>query len=425
MRERSYFFHEGDLSATLDAHGRKVREKIDSIEPDQLLATPVEDLVEHIVSQMYVEPLQIYEEQMTRDQLETKIDVAGWPGRFTRGDGPCLVPAIRVTVSLPFTGDVNLWRLRPNTWCSVVPHGTVTGDTVDMVFERPLDEPLEPIKKNLEENLELIRKHIAWQKESIDQFNNGLANTVRSAVEARRQRLAKHDKLAEILKIPLRRNAAAPAFKPIQVQRRIVKPLPPPPSGGFKPEWEIAEEEYENILTIIRHEGRTFEATPRTYAAHDEEELRDIMLAHLNGHYKGEASGETFRRSGKTDIKIEAENRAAFVAECKVWKGPKTIADSIDQLLGYLTWRDCKTAIVIFNKYVAGFMDILQKTKSTLESHPRFMRIAKATDEGEWRCVFRSKDDDARLVHVQVFVFNLYVPPKKEDNDTTTRSRGQ
>jgi hypothetical protein len=73
-----------------------------------------------------------------------------------------------------------------------------------------------------------------------------------------------------------------------------------------------------NILTIIRHDGRTFEATPKTYAVHDEEELRDIIRAHLNGHYKGDATGETFRRAGKTDLRIEAESRTAFVAECKV-----------------------------------------------------------------------------------------------------------
>src|SRR5207248_3253533 len=82
---------------------------------------------------------------------------------------------------------------------------------------------------------------------------------------------------------------------------------------------------------------------------------RDIVLAHLNGHYKGDASGETFRGSGRTDLRIEAESRAAFVAECKVWKGSQIIQESVDQLLGYLTWRDCKAALVIFNKNVAGF----------------------------------------------------------------------
>jgi len=185
--------------------------------------------------------------------------------------------------------------------------------------------------------------------------------------------------------------------------------LPPAPVGGFKPEWTIDDKEYENILTIIRHEGRTFEATPKTYAVHDEEELRVIILAHLNGHYRGDASGETFRRSGKTDLRIEAESRIAFVAECKIWKGSQTIHESVDQLLGYLTWRDCKAAVVIFNKHVAGFSDILAKTHPMFESHPRYMKTVVADrDAGEWRIIIRSKEDDARLIHMHVFLFNLY-----------------
>jgi len=254
----------------------------------------------------------------------------------------------------------------------------------------------------------------------VAQFNKNLDSAVRSAIEGRRQRLQVHDKLALMLNIPLTHAPQAPEIKPIPVHRRIVKPLPPPPTGGYKPEPGILDQEYENILAIIRHEGRTFETTPRTYAVHDEEELRDILLAHLNGHYKGGASGETFRRSGKTDIRIEEENRAAFVAECKVWKGPKTLAESIDQLLGYLTWRDCKTAIVVFDKDVAGFTGLLEKIAPTIETHSRFMKMIPIEQPGEWRCIFRSKEDDARLVHIHVFVFNIYA---SEQTDSSLPSR--
>jgi len=184
----------------------------------------------------------------------------------------------------------------------------------------------------------------------------------------------------------------------------------------------VPEVEYENILTIIRHEGRTYETTPATYAIHEEEELRDIILAHLNGHYKGDASGETFRRAGKTDIRIEAESRSAFVAECKMWKGPKTITESVNQLLSYLTWRDCKAAVVIFNKDVAGFTELLQKVRPTLESHIRIMKVSSDNGQAEWSCVFRSLDDDTRLVHVHIFVFNIFTSGKRKKDDPMTRT---
>lgn len=420
----NYLFQDGSISHVLDAHAGKCREKVDAISRDKFLATPVDDLVEFIVADMTVEPLAIYEDRKTREQTEINIDVAGWPGRYTRGDGPCLVPGIRVVVAVPYSGDSSLWNIRPNTFSTMPPFGDVGSQVVEMKFESPLDQPLERIKDRLNDNLRIINQYLAWQRTSVDEFNHNLPSVARAAVEARKTRLEKHDKLALLLDIPLRHNPNAPKLRPISVQRRIVKSLPPVPTGGFKPEWTIDDQEYENILTIIRHEGRTFEATPKTYSVHDEEELRDIILAHLNGHYKGDASGETFRRSGKTDLRIEAESRTAFVAECKVWKGSQTIHESVDQLLGYLTWRDCKAALVIFNKHVARFSDILEKTPPTLESHPRYMKtVGAGSDTGEWRIIVRSKDDDARLIHVHVFLFNLYFGATKQK--TKSRVEGK
>jgi len=139
MTERC-LFSDGDLRTVLDGCRRHIAEKVDAISRDQLLATPVDDLVQHIVSQTYVEPLTIYEDRMTRDQSETKIDVTGRPGLFMRGGGPCLVSGIRVIVSLPFTGESRLWRLRPDTFSTVLPHGTIGNNALQMEFEHTLEE---------------------------------------------------------------------------------------------------------------------------------------------------------------------------------------------------------------------------------------------------------------------------------------------
>lgn len=405
-----YLFTKGELSLALDRQLQTARRDVDVIPQDQFLATPVDDIVDHVVDRHRLEPLALHEDRMVRDQEEIQIDVAGWPGRYTIGEGPCPIPGVRVILSVPFSGAPVLWHLRPTTCSSVLPFGKINGRVLEIVVESPLDESLERIKARFDENLASIKRHIEWQRGTIVQFNSGLPQAVRSAIDARRMRLEKHAALGELLNIPLRRDPNAPEIRQIPVQRRIVKPLPPPPAGGYKQEWTIDAQEYENILSILRHEGRTFEATPKTYAVHGEEDLRNILLAHLNGYYKGGATGETFRQSGKTDIRIEAESRVAFVAECKVWKGSQTISESVDQLLSYLSWRDCKTAILVFNKSVGGFSDLLAKTLPQIQRHPRLMRVSDVPCEGEWRVIFRSRDDDARLVYVHVFLFNLFVP---------------
>ena len=155
--------------------------------------------------------------------------------------------------------------------------------------------------------------------------------------------------------------------------------------------------------------GRTFETTPTTFAIHDEEELRDILLAHLNGHFMGGATGETFRKKGKTDIRIEAQDRSAFIGECKVWEGTKKLEDAINQLLGYLTWRDCKCALIIFNKHNAKFSELVEKVPNILRSDSRIYKDLGEKGQGEWRLILTSQEDEARRIILHVFLFDLYV----------------
>ena len=93
----------------------------------------------------------------------------------------------------------------------------------------------------------------------------------------------------------------------------------------------ITDADYRDILQSIKHTGSTYERTPASYKSLHEEDLRNTLLAALNATYKGDATGETFRNAGKTDICIERENRAAFVAECKMWTGQKEVVLSSQQ----------------------------------------------------------------------------------------------
>ncbi len=92
----------------------------------------------------------------------------------------------------------------------------------------------------------------------------------------------------------------------------------------------------------------------------DEETLRDLLLMVLSPHFQS-VSGETFNKTGKTDILIRHEGKNLFVAECAIWKGSNQFLGKIDQLLSYLTWRDSKTALICFvrNKDVANVLNTI------------------------------------------------------------------
>jgi hypothetical protein len=93
----------------------------------------------------------------------------------------------------------------------------------------------------------------------------------------------------------------------------------------------------------------------------------------LNGHFEGSATGETFNYDGKTDILIRERGRNVFIAECKFWDGPASLTRTIDQILGYSSWRDTKTAIVLFNRN-KNLTEVLAKIPPTVANHPTFRR---------------------------------------------------
>lgn len=415
-----HLFCKYDLGAAIRGQKDRAQEKVDAISQDQFLSSDDAALVEHVYSELQILPVELYDDQKEMDSAETKVDVSHDSMRAIRSrSGPCYVPGLKITVSIPYSGDPELWRCQPSSFTSAPPIGAIRQPNsegigyLDIVFERPSDALDQArLKADLDREINEIKKYLGWINRDVEQGNQALRGHIKQHIDNRRKRLEKHLIVAESFNIPLKRRPGAPDMQKLPIRRKLVRPLPPAPKS--RPEPVIADEEFEHIINIIRHEGLSWETTPRTFAKHDEEELRDIILGHLNTHYQGGATGETFRKSGKTDIRIEDQNRAAFVGECKVWRGPKELMNALDQLLGYLTWRDCKAALVIFNKNVAGFSDIRDKVPATLQSHGNFIRALDPKQAGEWRFFFSSADDPGLKVTVHIFLFNLFVNQSKE-----------
>jgi hypothetical protein len=130
--------------------------------------------------------------------------------------------------------------------------------------------------------------------------------------------------------------------------------------GTFKPEPALSGVDYEEILRIMKNMVKVMELSPHAFLTMGEEDLRSHFLVQLNGAFKGQATGETFNFQGKTDILIRVDGKNIFIAECKFWKREKAFLGTIDQLLSYLSWRDTKAAVLVFNGN-ADFTAVLAK----------------------------------------------------------------
>lgn len=412
---RNPLFFEVDLSSRLRARQQRVERAVNDIPKGQFMIAGDQELVEHIVVGLRVEPLVLQKDSTTMKQEETQVDVSNDSRRiFPPGhSGPFHIPGTRIDVDIPFTGEKWIFRYRTNPFSLNPPQRTeVHENYLRISISLPHDADPKQFEEDYQRELGLIKECVKLSHDQVMSYNRDLPRLAQQAIANRRQRLGKHAGIASSFDIPLATKPGAPSIAPVKIGIRRPPRLPVPPETGLKPEPGIDDEAYERILHFIRHQGRTFERTPATFAVHGEEDLRNIILAQLNAHFEGRAGGEVFRGRGRTDISIEQENRAAFVAECKLWNGPAGLTGALDQLLGYLTWRDRKASLMIFNRKNKNFSAILKKLPDTVKRHALFICDLLCEEAGEWRVRMRSKEDEGRRVMVHIFAFNLYQDPE-------------
>lgn len=168
----------------------------------------------------------------------------------------------------------------------------------------------------------------------------------------------------------------------------------------------IDENTYHEILKTIYETGKTFERLPAIYKDKSEEELRDHILSNLEARHRLSATGETFNKTGKTDIIIRNGVTTVFIAECKFWDGKKLYLDTISQLLKYLTWRDTKTAVVIFvkNKKISRVIEEIEKITT---KHPNYVNYVNNETKSWYNYIFHINDDPGLKLNLTVLIFHI------------------
>jgi len=401
-------FNKARLSDALDAQKKAISNEIAEMERDYVLKTSENDLVEYLIAKYRIEPPTIRQEEIhALEPTDVKIDVSQDFDRDVRDRRrPVFVTATRIVVVAPFDGEAECFRLQPSTFTLNPPRANIQGQEAHLVFEgvdligAALTQAHENELRRMEEYLRTVRSDLDW-------FNKTLPESIRQSVSARKQKLLADAGLAATLGVPIRRQSeAALTFAPSEVRRKPPVRRPDVKGGPYVPEPSLPSEEYEFILEVIHRVVVTIERSPKTFAGMEEEDLRNVILVHLNGHYEGGATGETFNVGGKTDILIRHEGKNVFIAECKFWRGPKEFLEAIDQVLGYVGWRDTKTAVIVFNRN-QDHTAVIQKIKETVLQHPCFKRAIAHHGESDLRYVFHQPGDKNREVLLAVLVFDV------------------
>lgn len=255
-------------------------------------------------------------------------------------------------------------------------------------------------------------QNYAQLESRIKEFNKRLQKEIKNKfLEKKREYLEKQNILEELgIKFQLR------PTKNIELNPDLRKPIRmemPKMKEHFQPEPYISTESYHQILTLITDTCKNMERLPSIFKGKSEPDLRDFLLFVLDPNFEfGSATGETFNVGGKADIIIrhtwKNSSSIVFIAECKFWSGPSDYLKAIDQLLGYLTWRDTKTALIIFTKKTK-LTSVFSAIKKHTRAHENYTSLESDDGNSFFQFKFHLGRDKNREIWMAVMIFDMSV----------------
>lgn len=396
--------------------------EIDSFADEKIVNCDVDEWTEYLTEKYRVEPISFYVDYATRSIQKTQIkrnnpwghfgDVYGEPQFY-------MVDGCNIDYKVPFSGDDVLLKCTPSTYImtsfeifgfqkpSNTNYGFITirlsytnqemkgfGDNLD-----------EKVNSDFRNQFSSFEKMSGYANDDIRSYNENLTSNVQQLLNKRREKADVFFSFSKALKIPLNLNSSSPNLTPIPLKKPHRANLNEPKPHAQEQQFYIDDSDFENIIKIIHLCGAALEESAKTFNQFNEEALRDYIKGMLSSHYENTVTGETFRRVGKTDIQIQREDKAAFIAECKVWHGIKLFSDAIEQLFCYATWKDTKLSLIIFNKENKNFAGVQQQIQSWLKEN---CKSCKQWNSNIWDCV-KYREDTGRDVRLAVALYDISI----------------
>jgi hypothetical protein len=407
-RNKSIIFQKGRISEVFQRAYENINAVIDNQSENYILNVNETDYIDYLEKIYRLSVPEIHFDQEYVDSYEADIPAENFPRAFYVIKGKKYKKDI-IKFFIPVSGDINLLNYLPaSSFSSRGGNFEIEGANLVAEFIN-FSNNADEIKHNYQNEVNGIHFNYNVLIKDIESFNNSLRTQINSFLSHRKQNLLNKNNLLSSLGVPLKKKENVPATfavpKPQLRDKIIVKPVVH--DKGFKPEPTLDNDNYLKILKIINDVGKNFERLPSVYKDKGEEDLRDHILLTLDPNFEfGSASGETFNKTGKTDIQLRYDSSVVFIAECKFWSGEKKYMSTIDQLLGYLTWRDTKTSVIIFVKQ-KDFSAIIEKVKNETSKHSNFLSFVNQPDENWFNYRFHLNGDRNREVKLAVQLYHL------------------
>ncbi|MBR1143342.1 hypothetical protein [Bradyrhizobium sp. AUGA SZCCT0431] len=397
-------FSGADVQVALKNVQGNAESEIASFSDDYVLGHPIEDLADSVYDKFAVKTPVLDKDNIGSDWVDGYVPEYRTPNPdFDQQPG---VKGRIYSLHVPYTGDEYLFHYMPLPPPPNPAHATVS--KTEVVFTAGgAWHTSESINQQFDANLATLEDGIARVAKNVTPFNAALRDVIVARLAHRIEIAKKTRQTTQGLKYPLRRLANAPETFKLPEKPKQLTPKPVKVDKSYI----LDEVDYQNILKICESMSLVMERSPSVFIGVGEEHIRVHYLVQLNGQYQGEATGETFNHIGDTDILIRHENKNVFVAECKFWGGYEAMKKTVDQLLGYTTWRDTRTALIIFNRNL-DFTNVISEAQRAMKDHQHYKSGPTNESETRLRYIFSHPEDKQRDIIVTLLLYNMPRPVK-------------
>lgn len=406
------FSGKGSIREYLAQIVKSIDSEIESTSENYILTVSEEQYLEYLINKYTIEKPEIHFSEVYADSYEKEISAEDYPSRFDvhRGE-KYKKPVIQFFV--PITGNSEVLKYFPGLNTITIGGGSTNFEVENNNLKlEVIDFSNDPnkVKQIFDENVKNSHRKFNDLLLDIKMFNDSLNGHIIGKIRERKSKFLQKNEFMSSLGVPLKKKSdTSQTFsvpKPnLRTKISIIKPSVS--NEVFKPEPTLNDEIYIQILKLINDIGKNFERLPSIYKDKGEEDLRDHIIMTLDPNFEyGSVTGETFNKTGKTDIQLRYDSSVIFIAECKFWTGEKGYLKTISQLLNYLTWRDTKASVIIFVRQ-KEFSSILEKVKEVTCSHENYLGFVSKSDENWFNYRFHLNGDKNREVKLAIQLFHL------------------
>ncbi|WP_294267137.1 hypothetical protein [uncultured Chryseobacterium sp.] len=406
------FGGKGSIAEYFKSQIKNLESEINSTSESYILNVSEEQFADYLIDKYQIEKPIVHFENVYADNIEKNIPAEHFPMSFyIRNDKS--YPRQVIQFFAPISGNSELLKYVPGTNTITLGGGKcdfeVDHDKLKLEIIDFYNIP-QKIKLEYDENVLSAKRKLEQLYQDFDEFNNYLESWITGEIKKRKNKFLSQNEFMNSLGVPLKKNINTSetfAVPRPALRTKIKVSKPQSNSQPFRPEPTIDLEVYNQILKLINDVGKNFERMPSVYKGKGEEDLRDHILMTLDPNFEyGSACGETFNKTGKTDIQLRYDSSVVFIAECKFWTGEKGFLETISQLINYLTWRDTKASVIIFVKQ-KDFTTILTKVENITPKHPNYIGFMSKSDENWLNYRFHINGDKNREIKLAIQLYHI------------------